>query len=259
MIPKKIHFCWLGGKEYPKLVQQCLESWSTVLPDYEIIRWDENRFDVKAVLWVREAIKRKKYAFAADYIRHYALYYEGGIYLDTDVEAIKSFDDLLDANMFAALETEDTVLAENTAKGYISETGDVLTDDLIPNMGLGVQSGMFGCVAGHPFSRRCLDWYDNHHFILKDGTLYDKIIAPDIMAYHARPAGLKYKDVAQELNEGIQIHPSTTIAAYPAKACPENYAIHHCLGSWRPEKPGKKKKWYSRWWKSSMRSLGLHK
>lgn len=79
------------------------------------------------------------------------------------------------------------------------------------------------------------------------------------MAYHARPAGLKYKDVAQELDEGIRIHPSPTIAAYAEKAAPESYAIHHCLGSWRPAAPRRKKRWYSRWWKSTMRGLGLHK
>nr|WP_288660993.1 glycosyltransferase [uncultured Alistipes sp.] len=259
MIPKKIHFCWLGGGKYPERVRQCMESWREILPGYEIVRWDERRFDVNSVPWVREAVERKKYAFAADYIRHYALYHEGGIYLDTDVEVLKPFDDLLDAEMFAAIETEESVLARNVAEGRISETGEVLTDGLFPDMGLGLQSGAFGVAAGHPFTRRCLDWYESRRFICEDGTLYDKIIAPDIMAYHARPAGLKYKDVEQELDEGIRIHPSPTIAAYAEKAAPESYAIHHCLGSWRPAAPRRKKRWYSRWWKNTMRGLGLHK
>lgn len=259
MIPKKIHFCWLGGGKYPERVRQCMESWRRVLPGYEIVRWDESRFDVNSVPWVREAIERKKYAFAADYIRHYALYHEGGIYLDTDVEVLKPFDDLLDAEMFAVIETEESVLARNIAQDRISEAGEVLTDELFADVGLGLQSGAFGVTARHPFTRRCLDWYESHRFIREDGTLYDRIIAPDIMAYHARPAGLKYKDVAQELDEGIRIHPSPTIAAYAAKAVPESYAIHHCLGSWRPAAPCRKKKWYSRWWKSLMRGLGLHK
>lgn len=97
MIPKKIHCCWLGGGNYPPKIQECIESWRRVLPDYEIIVWDENRFDVRSVPWVRRAFRLKKYAFAADYIRHYALYTEGGIYLDTDIEIRKPFDELLTA------------------------------------------------------------------------------------------------------------------------------------------------------------------
>ena len=182
MIPKKIHFCWLGGGKYPERVRQCMESWRTVMPGYEIVRWDESRFDVNSVPWVREAIERKKYAFAADYIRHYALHREGGIYLDTDVEALKPFDDLLDAEMFAAVETDKSILAENIDRKRISKDGEVLVEGPLADSGLGMQSGMFGVVAGHPFSKRCLDWYENHHFILEHGTLYDPVIAPDIMA-----------------------------------------------------------------------------
>lgn len=209
-----------------------MESWREILPGYEIVRWDERRFDVNSVPWVREAVERKKYAFAADYIRHYALYHEGGIYLDTDVEVLKPFDDLLDAEMFAAIETEESVLARNVAEGRISENGGGADGRTVSGHGIGIAIGCVRVAAGHPFTRRCLDWYESRRFVCEDGTLYDKIIAPDIMAYHARPAGLKYKDVAQELDEGIRIHPSPTIAAYAEKAAPESYAIHHCLGSW---------------------------
>ena len=261
MIPKKIHCCWLGGGKYPDPVRHCLQSWRKALRGYEIVLWDEKRFDVNSVPWVREAIEHKKYAFAADYIRHYALYREGGIYLDTDVEVLRPFDDLLDAQMFAVVETDAAILARNIAQGNISETGEVLVEGPLSDSGLGMQSGVFGAVAGHPFSKRCLDWYETHHFVQPDGSLYDKIIAPDIMAYNAVPAGFRYKDMAQELDEGIRIYASDRIAANDGLATPESYAIHHCLGSWRmdgvPVK--KRKKWYSRWWKSAMRGLGLHK
>lgn len=86
-----------GGGNYPPKIQECIESWRRVLPDYEIIVWDENQFDVRSVPWVRRAFRLEKYAFAADYIRHYALYTEGGIYLDTDIEIRKPFDELLTA------------------------------------------------------------------------------------------------------------------------------------------------------------------
>ncbi len=95
MIPKILHFCWLSGDSYPPLIQSCLDSWNKYLPDYEIILWDTKRFDINSTLWTKQAYERKKYAFAADYIRLYALYNYGGIYLDSDVMVYKSFNDLL--------------------------------------------------------------------------------------------------------------------------------------------------------------------
>ena len=95
MIPKVIHFCWLSGDKYPSKIRYCINSWKEKLPDYEIRLWDLSRFDIDSSVWCKEAFEMKKYAFAADYIRCYALYKEGGIYLDSDVELLRSFDDLL--------------------------------------------------------------------------------------------------------------------------------------------------------------------
>lgn len=95
MIPKLIHICWLSGDAFPENIQACLDSWKRILPNYEIRLWDTKRFDVDSLLWTKQAFEAKKYAFAADYIRLYALYTEGGIYLDSDVMLYKSFDDLL--------------------------------------------------------------------------------------------------------------------------------------------------------------------
>lgn len=100
MIPKKIHYCWLSNDPYPEKIEKCINSWKEKLPDYEIIKWDLNRFPLEKSLWVKQAYEARKYAFAADYIRLYALATEGGIYLDSDVEVLKSFDDLLDFPYF---------------------------------------------------------------------------------------------------------------------------------------------------------------
>ena len=82
MIPKIIHFCWLSNDPYPKEIRQCMDSWEKVMPDYEIKLWNMETFDVSsAPVYVQEAVKARKWAFAADYIRMYALYTEGGIYL----------------------------------------------------------------------------------------------------------------------------------------------------------------------------------
>ena len=82
MIPKKIHLCWLSGDDYPAKISKCIESWKKHLPDYEIVLWDTKRFDLSQSQWVSQAFEARKYAFAADYIRFYALYHDGGIYLE---------------------------------------------------------------------------------------------------------------------------------------------------------------------------------
>lgn len=95
MIPKIIHYCWLSKDPIPKDMQMFIDGWYEKLPDYEFMLWDFNRFDIHSSQWVKEAFSKKKYAFAADYIRLYALYNYGGIYMDMDVEVLKSFDPFL--------------------------------------------------------------------------------------------------------------------------------------------------------------------
>lgn len=99
MIPKIIHYCWLSNDPIPSNIQHYMDSWKKYLPDYEFIHWNFDKFDKSSSRWVSEAFDNKKYAFAADYIRLYALYHYGGIYLDMDVEVLKSF------NPFLSLQT----------------------------------------------------------------------------------------------------------------------------------------------------------
>lgn len=94
MIPKVIHYCWFGGKRKPKLIKDCILSWKLNLPDYEIKEWNEGNSDL-ASSFVKEAYKLKKWAFVSDFIRLKVLYENGGIYLDTDMMVLKSFDKLL--------------------------------------------------------------------------------------------------------------------------------------------------------------------
>ena len=83
MIPKIIHYCWLSGEPIPWQLQICMASWKKYLPEYEFVMWDTQRFDINSLLWTKQAFEAKKYAFAADYIRLYAVYTYGGIYLDS--------------------------------------------------------------------------------------------------------------------------------------------------------------------------------
>lgn len=95
MIPKILHLCWMSEDPYPDKIQKCLDSWKNVLPDYEIKLWNSKTFDVNISKWTKQAFEMKQYAFVADYVRFYALFNYGGIYLDSDVEVIKKFDNLL--------------------------------------------------------------------------------------------------------------------------------------------------------------------
>lgn len=103
-IPKIIHYCWLSDDPFPEDIAVFMESWKKELPDYELMLWDLNRDHIGENVWVKQSFEAKKYAFAADCIRIYALYHYGGIYLDTDVEVIKNFDDLLHLPYFAGTE-----------------------------------------------------------------------------------------------------------------------------------------------------------
>lgn len=111
MIPKIVHYCWLSGDPYPDIIKKCLDSWHEKLPGYEFILWDKNRFSMENCIWVKQAYDKQKYAFAADYIRLYALYNYGGIYLDTDVEIMRSLNDLLDLPYFIGFDSQNMLEA----------------------------------------------------------------------------------------------------------------------------------------------------
>ena len=100
MIPKIIHYCWLSDEPFPKKIRKCMETWKNTHPDYEIVRWSTKNFDINSIPYVKEAFEARKWAFAADYIRMYALYTQGGIYLDSDVILLKRFDDFLNNSFF---------------------------------------------------------------------------------------------------------------------------------------------------------------
>ena len=106
MIPKKIHYIWLGGKEKSNFINSCIVSWKKMMPDYEIIEWNENNLDIESIRkecrFFDECYKRKAYAYMSDYLRFKILYENGGIYFDTDVQVLKSFDNLLNNNFIAA-------------------------------------------------------------------------------------------------------------------------------------------------------------
>lgn len=104
MITKTIHYCWFGRGELPEKAKQCIESWKNFCPDYEIKEWNEDNFDMNSCAYVKEAYEAKKWAFVSDYARFEILYKYGGLYFDTDVELVKSFDDIVSKGTFMGLQ-----------------------------------------------------------------------------------------------------------------------------------------------------------
>ena len=217
MIPKIIHLCWLSGDVYPPLIQQCIDSWKRHLPDYEIRVWDTKRFDVNSTLWTRQAFECKKYAFAADYIRLYALYHEGGIYLDSDVMVYKSFDDLLDLPYF-------------------------IGEDFIHLF----EPAIMGCEPGNPWIGQVLERYENRPFIKADSS-YDMMALP--LVFRQQLAGMyDFKRIAGK-DQFVDAPHVMNIFRYDffngrdyigAVRYPEGYCSHCFTGSWlKTESPFK--------------------
>jgi len=129
-IPKIIHYVWVGPKEKSEIILKCIKSWKEKMPDYDIKLWNENNFNINNFEFTRLAYQNKKYAFVADYIRLFVLYNEGGIYLDTDMYALKNFDDFIDSDYELILGKEDQIhinaamMASNKNNLYIKKLLD---------------------------------------------------------------------------------------------------------------------------------------
>jgi mannosyltransferase OCH1-like enzyme len=147
MIPKIIHYCWLSGDIIPPDYARCMETWKQKLPGYEFVLWDTKRFDIESVFWVKQAFEARLYAFAADYIRLYAVHNYGGIYLDMDMEVVKPFDELLNTDIMLAYEN------------HINKR---------------IEAGCYGAAKGHFLIKKCMEYYENSDF-------YDPALQPKIM------------------------------------------------------------------------------
>lgn len=151
MIPKKIHYCWFGGKELPSMAKKCINSWKQYFPDYEIIQWNEHNYNVKKNKYIWEAYKSKKYAFVSDYVRFDVLYNYGGLYFDTDVEIIASFDDILEKGAYMGCEID----------GNYNDGISILVN---PGLGMAAEAGV-------DIYKKILDYYDRENFYDFNGNI----------------------------------------------------------------------------------------
>ena len=238
MIPKVIHYCWLSKDPMPTEAQECLKSWRKYMPDWEIKHWGMDEFDVQSIPFVSEAVAARKWAFASDYIRAYALFTEGGVYLDTDVLVRKNMDFVLENRAFSAVEFYPDLAAEVRSRGLINEKGDKLN----PNAnihGIQIQAAIIGSEKGHPFFKECLDYYKARHFSTgPDGIPTEEQISPIIFARIAEKYGFKYLDREQDLSDGLKLYPSSLFCPQPYLMKPSAVAVHCCSASWRlPHNP----------------------
>lgn len=144
MIPKIIHYCWFGYGKKSKKIKKCIDSWKKYCPDYEIIEWNENNFDINSNPYTKMCYEEKKYAFLTDYVRLYVVNKYGGIYFDTDVEVIKSIDDLLKYKGFYGFEDK---LHINTGEGFGSEARNQIISQMLKEYEpfLDGKKGMLSC------------------------------------------------------------------------------------------------------------------
>jgi mannosyltransferase OCH1-like enzyme len=237
-IPKKIHYCWLSGEKMSDDALKCIDSWKQKMPEYELVLWDKNKFNITSVEFVKEAYNARKWACASDYIRLYAIYTEGGIYLDSDVYVIKSFNDFLENGFFTSVEYHKYWAKKENAYELLNEDGTLKNPkDRIFTRFIGIQAAVFGGIQGHPFLKSCLEWYKNKHFILPDGTYYyNKLSSPAVYADVAIEYGFRYKDELQKLKDNIVIYPSWIFSdglVKDLKDIEESYSVHCGHGSWR--------------------------
>lgn len=176
MIPRIIHYCWFGRGEKPKLAQKCIDSWKKFCPNYEIIEWNEDNFDIQADPYAKFCYEQKKWAFLSDYVRLAVVEQQGGIYFDTDVELLKSPDFLLEHEAFYGFENDSNV---NTGQG-------------------------FGAEAHHPTIKSMVEQY--RRLQLDAEGMYPCVVCPQLNTQALMPFGLKLNGQRQNVG-GAEIYP----------------------------------------------------
>lgn len=204
MIPKVIHYCWFGGNPLSDKAKMCIESWKKYLPEYELVLWDETNFDINSNKYVKEAYEAKKFAFVTDYVRLYACYTYGGIYMDTDVEVTKPLDEFLNNKGFSGFESYHDV-----------------------------PTGIMACEKNFEGFYNLLKYYDNASFIKTDGS-YDMTTNVTTITNYYVQKGLKRNNTYQVI-EGMALYPRVYFCPSVddvEERMDEIYTIHHMAGSW---------------------------
>jgi mannosyltransferase OCH1-like enzyme len=211
LIPKKLHYCWFGGGPKSELMQSCMRTWQEVLPDFEIKEWNESNSPLESD-YARRACAEGAWAFLADYVRLHALYMEGGVYLDVDVEVIHSLAPLLDNRCFLGFQLRE----ENTDWVGVS---------------------VIGSVSGHPFLKK---WMERTLAAFGETGRFTR--APLLVTAVLKEMGLSR--YGPQSVEDVTLYPIESFYPYswfepfrPEVVTPDTYCVHRWAGSWLEPPP----------------------
>lgn len=199
MIPKIIHYVWVGRNPKSKLIQECIATWKKKLPNYQIIEWNEDNFDIHENSYIEQAYTAKKWAFVSDYIRAKAIYTQGGIYLDTDVRVLDRLDPLLNDKAFIGFENNE----------YLS-------------------AAIFGAEKGHPLMKDILDYYDQKNFTFDSNNQLAGVNSLSVTEIVTKNYGLKLGNFDQNLNQGLHVY-NDGVLCNPSSS---SKTIHLFTGTW---------------------------
>lgn len=224
MIPKVIHYCWFGRGEKSPLIKKCIKSWHKYCPDYEIIEWNEDNFDVNCNAFVKEAYECKKWAFVSDYARLWILYNYGGVYMDTDQELIKPIDQFMDK------------------KGFIGFLDDK-----------NISAGIIGVESNLSIINEFLNHYENLRFKVNDkfNINPNTNFMTNVLLKHGLIVNDNYQEIAQLCIYPQTVFCPTSCISNEKKYSADTVGIHHWAMSWR--KPSeirtfKRVKSHQSWW-----------
>ena len=208
MIPKIIHYCWFGRGEMPDIALKCISSWKKHLPDYELKLWNEDNFDINSVQYVKEAYYARKFAFVTDYVRLYAIYNEGGVYMDTDVEVLQNLDGFLNLPAFSGFESNNAI-----------------------------PTGIMASEKNGVWAKEQLELYNNRKFIKSDGT-FDFTTNVTTITNSMKQGGFVLDNTTRNYKDTITMFSSDYFCPKSwytgkVKLTPNTYCIHHFAGSWK--------------------------
>lgn len=210
MIPKIIHYCWFGNNPKPKKVLDNIQDWKKKLPDYKFVEWNDSHLNLTNNQYVKEAYQARKFAFVADFFRVYALFNEGGVYLDTDITLSKSFDPFLNLDFFSCYENWREIIHP-------------------------ISTATLGAAKSNLFIKEILDSYENNKFIING--------EPDVTTNVERITTLlkNKKLVAEPYNKFDTLNISSKEVIFPSHYFCEkiegyvNYCVHEFYASWKDD------------------------